>query len=68
MVIELEAYILACFCVAVWPLRMFQAIRTTDEKPLIVGLRVFFGGILLTGIMLFIGAFYEAATLIGFNR
>jgi len=64
MVLELEAYIVACFCVTVWPLRLVQAVGNTDEKPLIVGLRVFLGGILVTGIMLFLGALYEATTLI----
>jgi len=65
MILELEAYILACFAVTVWPIRIFRAVRTGAPKgELIAGIAVLVSAVVATGIILALAALYEAATLI----
>lgn len=65
MVLELEAYIVACFVVALWTKGCFHAM---NENRIIGGMWeniVLYGsGAVLAGLMLALAAFYEAATLI----
>lgn len=65
MVLELEAYIVACFVVVLWTRRCFRAMY---ENRIVGEMRENFAlygsGIVLTGLMLALAAFYEAATLI----
>ncbi len=65
MVLELEAYIVACFVVVLWTRRCFQAMY---ENRIVGEMRENFAlygsGIMLTGLMLALAAFYEATTLI----
>jgi len=69
MALELEAYIVACFVAVCWPMRLVRAYArfTAGESAapeILYGLKLFGGGILATGAMLALAAFYEAATLI----
>jgi hypothetical protein len=68
MVLELEAYIVACFAVVVWPLRLVDGLRT-DALHLHVrrAAHVVGGAVLLSALMLAIAALYEAVTLITFR-
>lgn len=67
MVLELEAYILACFVVVVWAIRIFRAMSSPGAATEFrTNLHIFTGGVILTGVMLFLAALYEAATLILF--
>jgi hypothetical protein len=68
MILELEAYILACFVVVVWAIRLFRAMSMYDATSEIrSSLHIFAGGVILTGAMLFFAALYEATTLILFG-
>ena len=68
MILELEAYILACFVVVVWAISLFRAMSMYDATAEIQrSLHIFAGGIILTGAMLFLAALYEATTLIFFG-
>ncbi len=65
MVLELEAYILACFVVVVWPIRLWRAVtRGSFPAEFFLNLRIVLGGALLAGGMLAVAALYEATTLI----
>lgn len=69
MVLELEAYILACFVVVAWALRIFRtmgdlASGRSMAYPFAQSLQLYWGGIVATGGMLLIAAAYEAVTLI----
>lgn len=69
MVLELEAYIVACFFVALWTYscwrRILSALFRTHAPALpSAGLTAYFQAALLTGVMLAIAAAYEATTLI----
>lgn len=65
MALELEAYIVACFVVMVWPIHLWRGINGKGfGRELFLGVRIFIGGIILTGVMLAIAALYEAASLI----
>ncbi len=68
MALELEAYIVACFVVTVWPLRWIQALFGSNPgENAWLNVRIYAGGALLTGIMLALAALYEATTLILFG-
>lgn len=68
MALELEAYIIACFAVTVWPIRLWHAFRRGPfAAECLAGLRIFFGGAVLAGVMLAVAALYEATTLILFR-
>ncbi len=65
MVLELEAYVLACFTITVWPIRWWRTLTgPAPGREFLYNLRLFLGGALLAGIMLAIAALYEATTLI----
>lgn len=64
MVLELEAYILACFAVTVWSVRLFSGFAARDMNRVAAGMRAFFDGVLATGLILAAAALYEAVTLI----
>ena len=65
MILELEPYVIASFVVLVWPIRLVRGLLTGDLKgEAVVGMRVFLGGIVATGVMLAVAALYEATTLI----
>jgi len=70
MVLELEAYILACFVVAAYTLRFYHGVLTvlSGRSPAWEGVQstllLYWGGIVTTGLMLVIAAAYEATTLI----
>ena len=65
MVLELQAYILACFAITAWPLHLIRGLRNGQTLVHIKsGLAMLLWAALLTGIMLEIAALYEAYTLI----
>ncbi|NIA16601.1 MAG: hypothetical protein GWP08_21295 [Nitrospiraceae bacterium] len=65
MTLELEAYVMASFVVAVYPLRILRGTFRNEFVPeLLTALKVVSQGALLSGFMLAIAACYEAATLI----
>ncbi|HPO11809.1 MAG TPA: hypothetical protein PLI09_00070 [Candidatus Hydrogenedentes bacterium] len=65
MVLELEAYVLACFAITVWPIRWARTFFSSSPgHEIFTNLRIFFGGAILAGVMLAIAALYEATTLI----
>ena len=65
MVIELEAYVLACFAVIIWPLRLFEGLQYGRLSANIdAAARVFLGAIPVTALLLAAAALYEAVTLI----
>ena len=65
MVLELQAYILACFAITAWPLHLIRGVRNGQTLVHIKsGLAMLLWAALLTGIMLEIAALYEAFTLI----
>lgn len=67
MVLELEAYILACFVILAWPLNLLRAFAAPgrDWRPaLAASMRLLGSGILFTGALLAVAGLYEAATLI----
>ncbi len=67
MVLELEAYVLACFTVTVWPIHWWRTLTgPAPGREFFLNLRLFLGGALLAGIMLALAALYEATTLILF--
>lgn len=65
MILELEAYILACFAVVLWSSYFLRAIATrhwlADGG---MAIRILTAGMVLSGVGLAIAAFYEAASLI----
>lgn len=64
MVLELEAYVIACFVVLVWPVRLLYGLMARDSRVMIDAGNFLAGGLLVTAGMLGIAALYEAATLI----
>lgn len=65
MIVELEAYIIACFVVLLWPYFLIQGIsKKAFGQALKKGLLILINGALLTGVILLLAAFYEAVTLI----
>lgn len=67
MVLELEAYIIACFVVLVWPWLILRALASREKpwRPAVrEALRLLVSGVLFTGLLLAIAGLYEAATLI----
>jgi len=65
MTLELEAYIVASFVVAVLPLRIARGLASGGfGSQVLQGLRVMAGGTLLAGLMLALAALYEAATIL----
>lgn len=67
MVLELEAYIIACFVILAWPARILTAFATDGSDRLAAcrdALRIFVAGLLYTGVLLAVAGLYEAATLI----
>ena len=65
MALELEAYVVASFAVAVWPIRFVRGLVTGElSRELSQGLRVLAGGAAFVGVILAVAAFYEAATII----
>jgi len=68
MTLELEAYIVACFVITMWPVRLIRGLaRDHLGTESLRGLRAVLEGALLAGIMLAIAALYEAATVISFR-
>ncbi|MBI2432842.1 MAG: stage II sporulation protein M [Candidatus Hydrogenedentes bacterium] len=65
MALELEAYIVACFAVTLWPLRVLRAIVGNDtRREFLAAVRMFVGAMVLSGVMLALAALYEATTII----
>ncbi len=66
MFLELEAYILASFIAVYWARACYRALLDPARAwtHLKQGLRLYAGGIILTGVVLAVAAFYEAVTLI----
>ena len=65
MAVELGAYIVASFAVAVLPIRAAQGYSRGEFWPqLLRGLQTVWGAVLICGSMLAFAALYEAATLI----
>jgi hypothetical protein len=65
MVLELEAYILASFTVIIVPLLLGTGLWQGTLRPYALrAAAALLSAVLLTGVMLLIAAFYEAATLI----
>ncbi len=66
MALEFEGYIIACFAVLVWTIRLFRAlaVRGARARELADGARVLFAAVLVSGAVLAVAALYEAATLI----
>ena len=65
MVLELQAYILACFAVVMWPVFLLWGLaRNNFREEAKSGLFVMLHSALLVGIILLVAAFYEAVTLI----
>lgn len=65
MILELQAYIIACFAITAWPLHLIRGIRNHQFVIHIKsGLTMLFCATLFTGIMLWVAALYEAFTLI----
>lgn len=72
MVLELEAYILACFVVALWTIAFYRAcfrLLRGDLDFHAIGdtARIYVEGMVITGVMLAIAGLYEALTLISFS-
>jgi len=73
MVLELEAYIVACFVVVLWTRACYRAAFHTltgkvGRESFGTAIRIYAEGILLTGIMLAVAGLYEALTLITFSH
>lgn len=68
IVLELEAYILASFLTLLWPLYWLRVLRRGFcWYEFTHFLRVAVGNVTLSGMILLVAAFYEAATLITFQ-
>lgn len=69
MVVELEAYIIACFVMILWPFILIQGMRKGKfREALKKGCWLIFNTALLTAVILLLAAFYEAVSLIGFTQ
>ena len=73
MVLELEAYIVACFVVALWTVAFYRACYQAlfgrlDVPALRTIGRVYLEGIAMTAVMLAVAGLYEAVTLILFSN
>ncbi len=65
MVLEFQAYILACFAVVMWPVFLLWGLAKNNfKKEALSGLLVMLHSALLVGVILLVAAFYEAVTLI----
>jgi hypothetical protein len=65
MVLELEAYIVACFVVAAWPLVLAGGVlRGETARGATAALRLLGAGVGFTGVLLAVAGLYEAVTLI----
>ncbi|MCL4218254.1 MAG: hypothetical protein KJ052_14800, partial [Candidatus Hydrogenedentes bacterium] len=65
MVFELEAYIVVCFAITVYALRIIRGLRTGRlREQYLDGLRCLGSGALVAGLLLFFAAVYEATTII----
>ncbi len=65
MVLELEAYILACFAITAWPLTLIEGMRVRRCLYGVKrGLLLLLSAALVTGVLLALAAMYEALTLI----
>jgi len=65
MVVELEAYIIACFFVLLWSALLLRGIRKRQVSAAIrKGSWLLFNAALLTAVILAAAALYEAVTLI----
>ena len=68
MGIEIEAYIVVTFVTTVYALRLMRGVfQERFGANFVTGLRVIAGGVVAGAVLLFIAAFYEAATLILFR-
>ncbi len=67
MTLEMEAYIVASFAVVLFPVYVVRAAFRGEEGAFGRGLSIMGSGAILTGLMLFVAALYEAATLILFR-
>lgn len=65
MVLELEAYIIACFVVVAWPVGLLAGLaRGAPRRAAADAARLFAAGVGFTGLLLAVAGLYEAATLI----
>jgi len=66
MAMEFEGYIIACFAMLVWTVRVCRALTVPGGRlrELAGGVRVIFAAALASGVVLAVAALYEAATLI----
>lgn len=66
MALEFEGYIIACFAVLVWTIRLYRTLTVSGGRmrELGGGIAVLFAAALASGIVLAVAALYEAATLI----
>ncbi len=64
MVLELEAYIYACVAVAIFWLKLAEALRQRNSAPVLEGTRIMASATVLAGVQLAIAGLYEALTLI----
>lgn len=65
LTLELEAYVIACFAVCMWPIQFVKDLMNKSIGPgLLHALKIMASAALLTGVMLAIAALYEATTLI----
>jgi hypothetical protein len=65
MVLELEAYILACFAITAWPLTLLAGIWSRQFlDSLKRGVLMLLSAMVVTGVLLAVAALYEALTLI----
>lgn len=68
MILELEAYIVACFAVILWMIHFYRALAYPKPyQELKQGALIMVAGVVLSGIMLAIAGMYEAVTLITFS-
>lgn len=68
MTLELEAYVIASFIIALWPIALVRGLIGKQFKATLRRqIPILLSGTLLVGIMLAIAALYEAATLIFFR-
>ena len=65
MVFELEAYIVVCFAITVYAIRIIRGLRGGRlQEQYLDGLRCLGSGALVAGLLLFFAAIYEATTII----
>jgi hypothetical protein len=61
--VELEAYVVACFAVVLWPVYVVRAVWRSNIREVLHGLSIVGGAAVVTGVILGVAALYEAVTL-----